>query len=88
MAESAAHKWGQIIGDLLQLSLREELQKVADHHHLYLDYQRVRPARSGSKVAWQDRFGNNHDLDYVFERGGTDATIGQPVAFIEVAWRR
>ncbi len=38
MAESAAHKWGQSIGDLLQLSLREELQKVADRHHLYLDY--------------------------------------------------
>lgn len=37
MAESAAHKWGQIIGDLLQLSLREELQKVADRYHLYLD---------------------------------------------------
>ncbi|HTU91152.1 MAG TPA: hypothetical protein VMF69_13825 [Gemmataceae bacterium] len=88
MAESAAHKWGQIIGDLLQLSLREELQKVADRHQLYLDYQRDRPARKGSRVSWQDRFGNSHDLDYVFERGGTDTTIGQPAAFIEVAWRR
>ena len=88
MAESASHKWGQLIGDLLQLSLREELQKVADQHQLYLDYQRVRAARRGSKVAWQDRFGNNHDLDYVFERGGTDTTTGQPAAFIEVAWRR
>lgn len=88
MAESAAHKWGQIIGDLLQLSLREELQKAANRHQLYLDYQRDRPARKGSRVSWQDRFGNSHDLDYVFERGGTDTTIGQPAAFIEVAWRR
>ena len=88
MAESAAHKWGQIIGDLLQLSLREELQKVADRHQLYLDYQRDRPARKGSRVSWQDRYGNSHDLDYVFERGGTDTSLGEPAAFIEVAWRR
>ncbi len=88
MAESAAHKWGQIIGELLQLSLREELQKVADRHQLYLDYQRDRPARKGSRVSWQDRYGNSHDLDYVFERGGTDTVIGQPAALIEVAWRR
>jgi hypothetical protein len=88
MAESAAHKWGQIIGDLLQLSLREELQKVADRHHLYLDYQRDRPARKGARVSWLDRYGNNHDLDYVFEKNGTDTVIGQPAAFIEVAWRR
>jgi hypothetical protein len=64
MAESAAHKWGQIIGDLLQHSLREELQKVADRHQLYLDYQRNRPARKGSRVSWQDRYGNCHDLGY------------------------
>ena len=32
--------------------------------------------------------GNVHDLDYVFEQGGTEATIGQPKAFIEIAWRR
>lgn len=88
MAESAAHKWGQIIGDLLQHSLREELQMVADRHQLYLDYQRDRPARKGSRVSWQDHYGNSHDLDYVFERGGTDTTIGEPAAFIEVAWRR
>ncbi|HEY7310685.1 MAG TPA: hypothetical protein VH643_15080 [Gemmataceae bacterium] len=61
---------------------------MADRNRLYLDYQRDRPARKGSKVTWQDRYGNSHDLDYVFERGGTDATIGQPAAFIEVAWRR
>ncbi len=40
------------------------------------------------KVTWQDGYGNKHDLDYVLERGGTDAVIGTPVAFIESAWRR
>jgi hypothetical protein len=88
MAVSFAHKWGQIIGNLFQESLRECLQQVADQHGLYLDYQRVRPARRGKKVSWQDRNGNFHDLDYVMERGGTDTVRGLPAAFIEAAWRR
>ncbi|PYU96302.1 MAG: hypothetical protein DMG25_02190, partial [Acidobacteria bacterium] len=29
-----------------------------------------------------------HDLDYVLERGGTEDTLGVPIAFIESAWRR
>jgi hypothetical protein len=88
LAESFAHRWGQIIGNALQASLREVLQGVADRHGLYLDYQRERAARPGKKVAWQDRHGNVHDLDYVLERGGTDAVRGLPAAFIETAWRR
>ena len=88
MAESFAHKWGQIIGNLFQASLREALQQAADRHGLYLDYQRDRAARPGRKVSWQDRHGNSHDLDYVLERGGTDAVRGVPAAFIETAWRR
>ncbi|HXG09589.1 MAG TPA: hypothetical protein VNK04_07350 [Gemmataceae bacterium] len=88
MAESFAHKWGQIIGNLFQDSLREVLQEVADRQGLYLDYPRHRPARPGKKVSWQDRQGNWHDLDYVFERGGTDEVKGLPAAFIETAWRR
>jgi hypothetical protein len=88
MAESNAHKWGQIIGTVFQESLREVMQEVADRHRLYLDYQRDRPARPGKKVTWRDRHANAHDLDYVFERGGTDAVRGLPVAFIETAWRR
>jgi hypothetical protein len=47
-----------------------------------------RPARSGKKVSWIDSFGNSHDLDFVLERGGTAKQIGEPVAFIESAWRR
>lgn len=35
-----------------------------------------------------DGKGNTHDLDYVFESGGTDEKIGSPRAFIEIAWRR
>jgi hypothetical protein len=89
MAVSYAHRWGQIIGNLFQESLRESLQEVADRHPgLYLDYQGDRPARTGRKVTWQDRNGNRHDLDYVLERGGTDEVRGLPVAFIETAWRR
>lgn len=40
------------------------------------------------KVAWIDGQGNTHDLDYVFELGGSDEQIGSPRAFIEAAWRR
>ena len=39
-------------------------------------------------MAWQDQYGNTHDLDFVIERDGSDEAIGQPLAFIEVAWRR
>ena len=39
-------------------------------------------------VKWLDSYGNQHSLDYVFERGGTPERIGTPVAFIESAWRR
>jgi hypothetical protein len=99
MAVSAAHKWGQIIGHVLQASLQEVFQQAADRHGLYLDYQRERAARTGpagkkgkkpgpTKVSWRDRYGNAHDLDYVLERGGAETVVGLPAAFIEVAWRR
>ena len=39
-------------------------------------------------MTWQDGYGNKHDLDYVLERNGSPNVIGQPVAFIETAWRR
>lgn len=57
-------------------------------HGLYLDKKGPRVARPGKKLSWTDSLGNSHDLDYVLERGGTDAEIGVPVAFIETAWRR
>lgn len=88
MAESPAHKFGQIIGDLLELALEPSLQKFARKHKLYLDKKGERKARSGKKVSWTDANGNKHDLDFVLERGGTENKIGVPVAFIESAWRR
>lgn len=89
MAESPAHKFGQTIGELLESVVRPQLELFCREHGLYLDHQqRNRPARSGRKVSWRDQYGNTHDLDFVIERNGTDDAIGQPLAFIEVAWRR
>jgi hypothetical protein len=89
MAESLAHRWGQLIGDVFEMFVRNILTDVAKRHDLYLDFKRPRKARSGQgKVTWQDGYGNKHDLDYVLERGGTEDTLGVPVAFIESAWRR
>ena len=88
MAESFAHQFGQIIGEVLENAVKPYLQKFAQKHGLYLDGKGFRPARSGKKVTWQDHSGNVHDLDFVLERGGTPEKIGMPVAFIEVACRR
>jgi hypothetical protein len=88
MATSPSHKFGQIIGDLLEAAIEPLLADFARRHGLYLDRMGARPARTGRKVTWLDQFGNAHDLDFVMERGGTDEHIGQPVAFIETAWRR
>ena len=88
MAESLSHKFGQIIGDLLELAIEPHLQKFAKKNKLFLDRKGERKARSGKKVSWTDSKANNHDLDFVLERGGTANKTGVPVAFIEVAWRR
>lgn len=73
MAESLAHRWGQIIGDVFEMFVREILVDVANRHDLYLDFKRPRKARQGRhKVTWPDGLGNKHDLDYVMERGGTE----------------
>lgn len=88
MAESLSHKFGQLIGELLELALEPHLQKFSKKHKLYLDKKGVRKARSGKKVTWTDSKENKHDLDFVLERGGTENKIGVPVAFIESAWRR
>lgn len=88
MAQSPSHRFGQIIGDLLELALFEPLQQIATDFGLYLDYKHLRPARGGKKVTWKDFKGNEHDLDYVFEEGGSETTRGRPKAFIETAWRR
>ena len=86
MAESPAHRFGQLIGELLESVVRPQLEDFCRNQGLYLDHQkRDRPARSGKKVSWTDQYGNAHDLDFVIEREGTDHQIGRPVAFIESA---
>lgn len=89
MAQSPAHRLGQIIGEELERAIYNPLQEIADEFGLYLDYKHKRPARSGgSKVAWEDSRGNVHDLDYVLEENGSEEILGRPRAFIESAWRR
>ena len=88
MAESYSHKFGQIIGGLLENAIEPHLIKFARKHRLYLDKKGARSSRKGKKVSWTDGKGNRHDLDYVLERGGTKIKTGNPVAFIEIAWRR
>jgi hypothetical protein len=89
MAQSLAHSWGQIIGHCFEIFVRNMLDEVARRHSLYLDFKGPRAARGGQhKVTWQDGYGNKHDLDYVLERGGSEDTLGVPIAFIESAWRR
>ncbi len=89
MAESPSHKFGQIIGHLLEEILLPALQSFCDERKLYLDKKGIRgKARAGRKVTWKDKYGNAHDLDFVIEKGGSTNTLGVPLAFIEAAWRR
>jgi len=88
VAQSPAHKFGQIIGDTLENMVKPILADFSSKHNLYLDTKGNRPARRGTKVSWYDDAGNKHDLDFVLERGGNETQRGTPVAFIEVAWRR
>jgi len=89
MAQSPSHQFGQIIGDTLERAVRPILEAIAKQFGLYLDGKGERKARGTKrKVAWVDDQGNTHDLDYVFEFGGSDEHIGTPGAFIEIAWRR
>lgn len=89
MATSPSHRFGQIIGDLLEEILAPRLEHFCRGRGLYLDKRGTRgTARKGQKVSWLDKFGNSHDLDFVIEKGGTSSRTGRPVAFIEAAWRR
>ncbi len=88
MAESPAHVLGEAIGLVLEETVRSLLSALAEECSLYLDCKGTRACRPGKTVAWTDKFGNTHDLDFVLEAGGTDTVRGRPVAFIESAWRR
>ncbi|NOT01249.1 MAG: DNA methylase [Phycisphaerales bacterium] len=89
MAESPSHRFGQIIGEVLERAIRPVLTSVASDLGLYIDAKGERRARGARrKVTWVDGKGNAHELDYVFERGGSEEQVGSPRAFIEIAWRR
>lgn len=89
MADSPSHKLGQIIGYAMEEAFYDMLLPLAQEFGLYVDRQGPRrPARKGKFVTWVDDHNNKHNLDFVLERGGSQATIGSPAAFIESAWRR
>jgi len=88
MALSPGHKFGQIIGDVLEAGIVPLLSKFCKQNNLFLDKRGPRKSRSGNKLTWKDSHGNSHDLDFVIEKDGTENRTGNPVAFIEVAWRR
>jgi len=89
MAQAPGHRFGQIIGDMLEFAIRRPLMDVAEKRGLYLDWKHARSARNGRKlVKWDDSKGNSHDLDYVLEQGGSEENYGRPKAFIEIAYRR
>lgn len=88
MAQSPAHRFGQIIGEVLEAAVLPVLEHFALSHGLYLDKKGVRPCRRGRKCTWSDLNNNKHDLDFVLERGGSPDHVGAPAAFIETAWRR
>lgn len=88
MATSPAHRFGQIVGEVLEAAIVPLLEDFATTHDLYLDKKGSRPCRTGKKCTWVDLNKNSHDLDFVLERGGTRDKKGMPAAFIETAWRR
>ncbi|GHS97259.1 hypothetical protein AGMMS50276_16990 [Synergistales bacterium] len=87
MANSPAHRFGQIIGDILEEAMIDFLQPIARQYSLYLDYRHSRAARNNQKeVRWEDINGNTHKLDIVMEENGSESTLGNPRVFIEMAW--
>lgn len=89
MAKSPAHRFGQIIGDLLESTMIDYCRPIAQEYGMYLDFKHPRQARNGkNEVRWEDINGNIHKLDIVMEDGGTEQNFGHPRVFIEIAWRR
>lgn len=87
---SPGHKLGQLIGNFFEEFFSNRLVNLAGQLGFYCDRKGLRPKVRGNKrkVTWTDSEGNEHDLDYVFERNGTRDEKGEPAAFIELAWRR
>lgn len=88
MAASPSHLLGEMIGNFFEEVMKSPINKLCKKYKVYFDTIGYRPARSTKKVTWDDVNGSKHDLDYVIERNGTANNIGDPIAFIELAWRR
>jgi len=66
MAESPSHKFGQVIGNLLEEIIDSLLTSFCEQKGLYLDKKGHRgEARRGRKVTWKDKYGNEHDKDKI-----------------------
>lgn len=89
LRDSPSHKLGELVGDFLEASITEHLQEtISNRTGYYLDYRHPRPARGGNKlVVGKDEQGNEHRLDLVVEKGGSEEVFGRPKAYIEIAWR-
>ncbi|MDP2564407.1 hypothetical protein [Pseudoalteromonas marina] len=89
MAKSPAHKIGQLIGHMLEEIFEPLLREVSTKTDTYLDKTNIdRPSRTSKTLMHIDDQGNNHGLDFVYERFGDDNNEGLPIGFIECAWRR
>lgn len=86
---SPGHRLGQMIGEFFEDLFADDLTALATRLGFYCDRRGPRPARGSSlRIVWRDNRSNDHALDYVIEQGGSATRLGQPVAFIELAWRR
>ena len=70
MAKSPAHRFGQIIGELLEKTLIEYCRTIVNEYGLYLDYKHSRVARNNqNEVRWKD----------INERANPPAMLGRIV---------
>lgn len=88
MAKSPSHELGEKIGNFLENAMKEPIKDLCKKHSVYFDCYGKRATRKTQKVTWEDINGSKHDLDYVIERNGDENNLGNPIAFIELAWRR
>jgi len=66
VALSPSHRFGQIIGDLLEEVMGPQFEMFCSSHGLYLDKSGVRgAARDGKKVSWLDKYGNSPEISNI-----------------------
>ena len=56
MATSPSHKFGQIIGEMMEDAIEPFLDDFAEKKQLFLDKSGPRSARKGKKVSWHPFF--------------------------------